>query len=168
VTCLPLFFWMWSSGIWFESYQWYNGRIGRSAYYSALYEKRLPRSIQVVAINELSDIETNQLSNALWHHAWPHFLTFYSTKRTTRLIIDDALRFLCFSMLLHRWNGLGHRSLSWVMVIECSGQFFSIAMVAQAILGCGVPRICLLSQPRSADVDATICYGFNHQGYPTT
>lgn len=130
------------------------GRIGRSVL-RALYENGYRDHLQVVAINELSDIET---MSYLTRYDTTHgrFPKPVHTQGDTLIIGDDEIR--CFSCAepesLH-WAELGID-----MVLECSGSF-SERGKAQAYIDAGVPRL-LLSQPAAANVDATIVYGFNH------
>ncbi|QUX93636.1 erythrose-4-phosphate dehydrogenase [Marinomonas sp. A3A] len=131
------------------------GRIGRSIL-RALYENGYRDHIQVVAINELSDIETiSYLTRYDTTHG--RFPKPVSTQGNALLIGDDSI--LCFSCATP--DELDWSSLELDMVLECSGSFSS-REGAQAYLNAGVPRM-LLSQPAAADVDATIVYGFNHQ-----
>ncbi|MFT2099045.1 type I glyceraldehyde-3-phosphate dehydrogenase [Marinomonas sp. 2405UD66-6] len=131
------------------------GRIGRSVL-RALYENGYRDHIQVVAINELSDIETiSYLTRYDTTHG--RFPQPVSTKGNTLLIGDDEIA--CFSCA--QPEELEWSSLDLDMVFECSGSF-SDREGAQAYLNAGAPRI-LLSQPAASDVDATIVYGFNHE-----
>ncbi|GGN20149.1 MULTISPECIES: type I glyceraldehyde-3-phosphate dehydrogenase [Marinomonas] len=130
------------------------GRIGRSVL-RALYENGYRDHIQVVAINELSDIETiSYLTRYDTTHG--RFPLPVSTQANQLLVGDDAIA--CFSCATP--DELDWSSLELDMVLECSGSF-SGREGAQAYLNAGVPRL-LLSQPAAADVDATIVYGFNH------
>lgn len=131
------------------------GRIGRSVL-RALYENGYRDHIQVVAINELSDIETiSYLTRYDTTHG--RFPQSVSNNDNALLIGDDAI--LCFACSTP--DQLDWRALDIDMVLECSGSF-SDREGAQAYLDAGVPRL-LLSQPAAANVDATIVYGFNHQ-----
>ncbi|MBR7889639.1 erythrose-4-phosphate dehydrogenase [Marinomonas sp. A79] len=131
------------------------GRIGRSVL-RALYENGYRDHIQVVAINELSDIETiSYLTRYDTTHG--RFPKPVSVDNNALLIGDDAI--LCFACATP--NELDWSALELDLVLECSGSF-SGRDGAQAYLDAGVPRL-LLSQPAAADVDATIVYGFNHQ-----
>ncbi|RTE67203.1 erythrose-4-phosphate dehydrogenase [Amphritea opalescens] len=131
------------------------GRIGQSVL-RAIYECGYRDQLQVVAINELSDIETVT------------YLTRYDTTHGRfplpvahngrDLLIDgDAIRVL---------NQAEAGSMPWQemdvdLVLECSGSF-SDRLTAQKHLDSGARRL-LFSQPAEADVDATIIYGFNQQ-----
>ena len=131
------------------------GRIGRSVL-RALYENGYREHIQVVAINELADIETiSYLTRYDTTHG--RFPKRISTSDQYLLVEDDEI--LC-SACEHPQD-LPWADLAIDMIIECSGSFAD-REGAQAYLTTGVPRI-LLSQPADAGVDATIVYGFNHQ-----
>ncbi len=130
------------------------GRIGR-AVLRALYENGYRDHIQVVAINELSDIETISYLTRYdtTHGRFPQSVT---VDGTILMINDD--RIACFSC--EDPNELDWDALDVDMVLECSGSF-SDREGAQHYLDAGAPRI-LLSQPAASNVDATIVYGFNH------
>ncbi|REG81040.1 type I glyceraldehyde-3-phosphate dehydrogenase [Marinomonas pollencensis] len=132
------------------------GRIGRSVL-RALYENGYRDHLQVVAINELSDIET---MSYLTRYDTTHgrFPKPVNTRNNSLLIGDDEIHcFHCETPDLLAWD-----ALNVDMVLECSGSF-SEREGAQNYLDAGVPRL-LLSQPAAADVDATIVFGFNqHQ-----
>ncbi|GAB3486534.1 type I glyceraldehyde-3-phosphate dehydrogenase [Marinomonas epiphytica] len=131
------------------------GRIGRSVL-RALYENGYRDHIQVVAINELSDIETiSYLTRYDTTHG--RFPKPISTKDNRLIIGDDEI--LCFSC--PEAQALSWSSLGIDMILECSGSF-SDRQGAEHYLTSGIERI-LLSQPADADVDATIVYGFNQQ-----
>ncbi len=131
------------------------GRIGQSVL-RAIYESGYRDQLQVVAINELSDIETVT------------YLTRYDTTHgrfplpvehngTELLINGDAIRVL---------NQPDSAAMPWNemdvdLVLECSGAF-SDRKTAQQHLDSGARKL-LFSQPAGVDVDATIIYGFNQQ-----
>ena len=131
------------------------GRIGQSVL-RAIYESDYRDQLQVVAINELSDIETVT------------YLTRYDTTHgrfplpvehngTELLINGDAIRVL---------NQPDSAAMPWDemdvdLVLECSGAF-SDRKTAQQHLDSGARKL-LFSQPAGVDVDATIIYGFNQQ-----
>ena len=131
------------------------GRIGRSVL-RALYENGYREHIQVVAINELSDLETIS------------YLTRYDTTHgrfpMPVSIVDGCLQvgtdtIRCLSATNPK--NIDWQALNIDMLFECSGSFSSRAE-AEYYLSVGVPRM-LLSQPAAADVDATIVFGFNQQ-----
>lgn len=131
------------------------GRIGQSVL-RALYECGFRRDFKVVALNELSDIETVT------------YLTRYDTTHgrfplpvghdgRDLLVGDDRIRVL---------NEPDPRNLPWKalevdLVLECSGSFKD-RHTAELHLARGAERL-LFSQPATAEVDATIVYGLNHE-----
>ncbi|MGO3345752.1 MAG: type I glyceraldehyde-3-phosphate dehydrogenase [Marinomonas sp.] len=132
------------------------GRIGRSVL-RALYENGYRDHLQVVAINELSDIETiSYLTRYDTTHG--RFPKPVDISNNALIIGDDEIRcFHCETPDLLDWA-----SLNIDIVLECSGSF-SGRNGAQNYLDAGIPRL-LLSQPAASDVDATIVFGFNqHQ-----
>lgn len=130
------------------------GRIGQSVL-RALYERGLQKRLQVVALNELSDIETLT------------YLTRYDTTHGRfplpvshdgeQLLIDgDAIRVLS----VEDPEFLPWTALDVDLVLDCSGSFSDRAQ-AHKHLNSGAKRL-LFSNPASADIDATIIYGINH------
>ena len=131
------------------------GRIGRSVL-RAIYENGYQDRMHVVAINELSDIETiSYLTRYDTTHG--RFPKPVSIKGSSLMIGEDEIQ--CFSAATP--EELDWSSLNVDMVLECSGVFAEREQI-QRFIDAGVPRV-LLSQPASADVDATIVYGFNHE-----
>lgn len=131
------------------------GRIGQSVL-RAIYECGYRDQLQVVAINELSDIET---VTYLTRYDTTHGRFPLPVEHNDRdLLIDgDAIRVL---------NQASPEAMPWQamdvdLVLECSGSF-SDRLTAQKHLDSGARRL-LFSQPAEADVDATIIYGFNQQ-----
>ena len=131
------------------------GRIGQCVL-RALYQRNLQHKLQVVALNELADIETLT------------YLTRYDTTHgrfplsvqhdQQHLLIDgDAIEVLSVEdPEFLSWSRLGVD-----LVLDCSGSFSDRAQ-AQKHLNSGAKRL-LFSNPASADIDATIIYGINHQ-----
>ncbi len=131
------------------------GRIGQCVL-RALYQRNLQHKLQVVALNELADIETLT------------YLTRYDTTHgrfplsvqhdQQHLLIDgDAIEVLSVEdPEFLSWGRLGVD-----LVLDCSGSFSDRAQ-AQKHLNSGAKRL-LFSNPASADIDATIIYGINHQ-----
>lgn len=131
------------------------GRIGQNVL-RALYENGYRQQMQIVAINELADIDTLA------------YLTRYDTTHgrfpakvehtDTRLIIaGDAINIL---------NGSSPEYIDWReqgidLLLECSGSFKD-RKTAELHLESGAPRL-LFSQPAQTDVDATIVYGINEE-----
>ncbi|MBV1788407.1 erythrose-4-phosphate dehydrogenase [Marinobacterium sp. D7] len=129
------------------------GRIGQSVL-RAIYERGLQHELQLVALNELSDIDTvTYLTRYDTTHG--RFPLPVSNDGESLLIADDRIRVL---------NQEDPRKLPWDelavdLVLECSGSFSSRAMAEQH-LAAGAARL-LFSQPAQADVDATIVCGVN-------
>jgi len=130
------------------------GRIGRSVL-RALYEGHYRNTIKIVAINELSDLETiSYLTRYDTTHG--RFSETVTVSRDKLIVDGDEIQIL---------NGAQATDVDWPLldidlVLECSGSC-STRTQAQTYIDAGVPRM-LLSQPASADVDETIVYGFNH------
>ncbi|MFQ3790175.1 type I glyceraldehyde-3-phosphate dehydrogenase [Halomonas sp. A29] len=133
------------------------GRIGQCVL-RALLERRLNRSgdpmLEVVAINELSDLDTIA------------YLTRYDTTHGRfpgqvetaegRMIVDGSpIAILTEPEPAHLpWGEFGID-----LVLECSGSFKDRS-TAEAHLAAGAGRL-LFSQPAESDVDATIVCGIN-------
>lgn len=133
------------------------GRIGQCVL-RAIHERGLQEQLQVVALNELSDIDTLT------------YLTRYDTThgRFPRAVANDGAHLLIDGnphpiRVLNREQptALPWRELDVDLLFECSGSFNS-RVVAQQHLDAGARRL-LFSHPAQADVDATIIYGFNQQ-----
>lgn len=131
------------------------GRIGQCVL-RAIYENGLQQQLQVVALNELSDIETVT------------YLTRYDTThgRFPIPVEHDGECLLIGDDRIHVINQADPSLLPWEkmgidLVIECSGSF-SDRETAEKHLKSGAKKL-LFSQPAMADVDATIVYGLNHQ-----
>jgi len=129
------------------------GRIGQSVL-RAIYERGLQHELQVVALNELSDIDTLT------------YLTRYDTThgRFPLPVANDGEHLLIGDDRIRVLNREDPRQLPWAelgvdLVLECSGSFNSRDMAEQH-LAAGARRL-LFSQPAQADVDATIVFGVN-------
>lgn len=129
------------------------GRIGQCVL-RALYERGMTDRFEVVALNELSDIDT---------------LTYLTRYDTTHgrfplpvdndghdlLIGQDRIRVLSQEDPQNLpWDALGID-----LILECSGSFKSRA-VAEQHLAAGAGRL-LFSQPALPEVDATVVFGVN-------
>tara|TARA_R110002167_G_scaffold119566_5_gene296898 strand:+ start:1364 stop:2398 length:1035 start_codon:yes stop_codon:yes gene_type:complete len=135
------------------------GRIGQSVL-RAYYESRLTGSVhypfKIVAINELSDIDTIAY---LTRYDTTHgrFPLEVEVKGSSSLCIDGdeilVVRHENVSEL--PWSDLGVD-----LVLECTGAFSTHALASKHI-DSGAKRV-LLSQPGDETVDKTIIYGFNH------
>ena len=131
------------------------GRIGRNIL-RAHYESGKSHPIQIVAINDLGDPQTNA------------HLTRYDTAHGRfpgEVSVDgDAMRVNgdLINVLAKRnpadlpWGELGVD-----VVLECSG-FFTSKDKASAHLRGGAKKV-VISAPGGKDVDATVVYGVNHQ-----
>jgi len=130
------------------------GRIGRNIL-RALYESKRTGEIQIVAINDLGDANTNA------------HLTRYDTvhgKFPGEVKVDGD------SMVVNgdRIKVLAERDpakLPWGQlgadyVLECTGLFTSKAKAGLHLSG-GAKRV-VISAPGEKDVDATVVYGVNH------
>lgn len=131
------------------------GRIGQCVL-RAIYEGGFRDQLQVVALNELSDIDTVS------------YLTRYDTThgRFPLPVDHDGQNLLINGDSIRVLSEDDPRKLPWAemdidLVLECSGSFSDRA-TAQLHLDSGAKRL-LLSQPAQPDVDATIVYGYNQQ-----
>ena len=131
------------------------GRIGRNVT-RALYESEKRGEVQLVAINDLTTLETNA-----------HLLKYDSVhgRFQGEVSIDDgdlminADRIKVFAERDPAQIPWG--SLDVDVVMECTG-FFTSREKAQAHLQGGAKKV-LISAPAGKDVDATVVYGVNHQ-----
>ena len=131
------------------------GRIGRNIL-RALYESKRTNEIQIVAINDLGDTNTNahltQYDTA--HGKFPGTITI---KNDSMIINGDKIRVLSErdpSKL--PWGKLGVD-----VVIESTG-FFTSKAKAQAHIDGGAKKV-IISAPGGSDVDATVVYGVNDE-----
>ncbi|HEY2591150.1 MAG TPA: type I glyceraldehyde-3-phosphate dehydrogenase [Steroidobacteraceae bacterium] len=130
------------------------GRIGRNIL-RALYESKRTGELQIVAINDLGDAETNA------------HLTRYDTAHGR---VAGELRVDGDSMVVNgdRVRVLAERDptkLPWgelgvQFVLECTGLFTSKAKASAHLKG-GAKKV-VISAPAEKDVDATVVYGVNH------
>ena len=130
------------------------GRIGRNIL-RALYESNRTGEIQIVAVNDLGDAETNahltQYDTA--HGKFPHEV---SVDGGDLMIKGDRVK-----VFAER----DPAKLPWAahgvdVVLECTGLFTSKAKASAHIAG-GAKKV-IISAPGDKDVDATIVYGVNH------
>ncbi|GAB4189960.1 MAG: type I glyceraldehyde-3-phosphate dehydrogenase [Wenzhouxiangellaceae bacterium] len=131
------------------------GRIGRNVM-RALYESGKNQQIQVVAVNDLGDAQTNahltQYDTA--HGRFPGTVT---AEGDSLVVNGDKIRvFAERDPTKLPWGDLGVD-----VVLECTGLFASKEK-ASAHLAAGARKV-LISAPAGKDVDATIVYGVNHQ-----
>ena len=131
------------------------GRIGQSVV-RALYENGYRDHLQIVAINELTNIETLA------------YLTRYDTThgRFPASINHDGNRLFIAGDPIEILNKPNPANIDWKalnidLVLECSGSFKD-RHTAELHLESGAPRL-MFSQPAQSDVDATIVYGINEE-----
>ena len=129
------------------------GRIGRNIL-RALYESKRTNEIEIIAINDLGDTNTNahltQYDTA--HCIFPGTVT---VENDNMIINGDKVRVLSErdpSKL--PWGKLGVD-----VVIESTG-FFTSKAKAQAHINGGAKKV-IISAPGGSDVDATVVYGVN-------
>ena len=130
------------------------GRIGRNIL-KALFESQRTNELEIVAINDLGDAESNayltQYDSA--HGTFP----FAVEAKDDALIIDgkDIKVFAERDPEQLPWADLGVEA-----VLECTG-FFRTKELAGKHLTAGAKKI-IISAPAGSEVDATIVYGVNH------
>jgi len=131
------------------------GRIGRNVL-RALYESGRTSEIQIVAINDLGDANTNAHLTR-YDTAHGKFPGKVSVDGDSMVVNGDRIRVLAQrDPAKLPWNELDVDT-----VLECTGLFTSKAKAGAHLAG-GARRV-LISAPGDKDVDATIVYGVNHQ-----
>ncbi|MBA2352887.1 MAG: type I glyceraldehyde-3-phosphate dehydrogenase [Burkholderiales bacterium] len=131
------------------------GRIGRNVL-RALYESGRNKEIQIVAINDLGNAETNA-----------HLTRYDTTHGKFNGTIEVDGEFLVVNgdrikvLAVRNPAELPWKDLKVDVVLECTGLFTSKAK-ASAHLQAGAKKV-IISAPGGKDVDATIVYGVNHQ-----
>jgi glyceraldehyde 3-phosphate dehydrogenase len=130
------------------------GRIGRNVL-RALYESGRTNEIQIVAINDLGDANTNAHLTR-YDTAHGKFPGKVSVDGDSMLLNGDRIRVLAERNPANLpWGQLGVDT-----VLECTGLFTSKAKAGAHIAG-GARRV-VISAPGDKDVDATVVYGVNH------
>ena len=130
------------------------GRIGRNIL-RALYEAKRTGDIQIVAVNDLGNANTNAHLTR-YDTAHGKFHGTVAVDGDAMVVNGDRIKVLAErdpSKL--PWGQLGVD-----MVFECTGIFTSKAK-AQAHLAGGAKKV-LISAPGGSDVDGTVVYGVNH------
>lgn len=136
------------------------GRIGQCVL-RALYEDGFRDHLQVVAINELSDIDTiAHLTKYDSTHG--RFRGQVAVEGNTMMVNGDRIEVV---------REPDPSNLPWArlavdLVLECSGAFSDRA-TAECHLKSGAARL-LFSQPAESDVDRTIVFGINQQALSPT
>jgi glyceraldehyde 3-phosphate dehydrogenase len=130
------------------------GRIGRNIL-RALYESKRTHEIQIVAINDLGDAETNAHLTR-FDTAHGRFNADVSVDGNHMVVNGDRIR-VCAERDPAKlpWAELGVD-----VVFECTGLFTSKAK-AGAHLTAGAKKV-VISAPGGNDVDNTIVFGVNH------
>lgn len=130
------------------------GRIGRNVL-RALYEANRQREIQIVALNDLGDAQTNAYLTR-YDSVHGKFRGEVQVEGDSLLVNGDRIRVLAErDPAKLPWGQLGVE-----FVFECTGLFTSKAKAGAHLTG-GAKRV-VISAPGEKDVDATIVYGVNH------
>ena len=131
------------------------GRIGRNVL-RAFYEGGKKQDIQIVAINDLGNAESNAHLTR-YDTAHGKFPGTVSVEGDNMIVNGDKIRvFAQRNPAEIPWGELGVD-----VVLECTG-FFTTKEKASAHLKGGAKKV-VISAPGGKDVDATIVYGVNHQ-----
>jgi glyceraldehyde 3-phosphate dehydrogenase len=130
------------------------GRIGRNIL-RALYESNKRSEIEIVAVNDLGDTNTNaHLTRRDTAHG--RFPGTISVDGDSMIVNGDRIRVLAErDPAKLPWGELGVE-----VVLESTG-FFRTKEKASAHIQGGAKKV-IISAPGGADVDATIVYGINH------
>jgi glyceraldehyde 3-phosphate dehydrogenase len=136
------------------------GRIGRNIL-RALYESGRNKEIQVVAINDLGNAETNaHLTRYDTVHG--RFHGSVEVEGDTMLINGDRIKVLA----VRNPAELPWKELTIDVVHECTGLFTSKEK-ASGHIKAGAKKV-IISAPGGKDVDATVVYGVNHKELKAT
>lgn len=132
------------------------GRIGQCILRALYSSANRDRPFRVVAINELTDLETLT------------YLTRYDTThgRFPLAVENDGQYLMIDGDRILPLNQPDPGKLPWAeldidLVLECSGSFCERS-IAQLHLDVGAKRL-LFSQPAATDIDATVVFGYNQQ-----
>ncbi len=130
------------------------GRIGRNIL-RALYEAKRTHEIQIVAINDLGDANTNAYLTR-FDTAHGRFRADVHVDGDSMVVNGDRIRVVAQrDPTKLPWGELGVE-----VVLECTGLFTSKAK-ASAHIAAGAKKV-VISAPGGDDVDATVVYGVNH------
>jgi len=130
------------------------GRIGRNVL-RALYESNRTGEIQIVAINDLGNAETNAHLTQ-YDTAHGKFPGEVSVVDGNLVVNGDTIKVFAE----RDPSKLPWGDLDIDVVHECTG-FFASKEKASAHIAAGAKKV-IISAPGGADVDATIVYGVNH------
>ena len=130
------------------------GRIGRNILRAA-YESGRIGEIEIVAINDLGDAETNAHLTR-YDTAHGRFPGTVEVDGDAMVVNGDRIR-VCAERDPAKlpWGELGVD-----IVLECTG-LFTDGDKARAHIEAGAPKV-LISAPAKGNIDATVCYGVNH------
>ncbi|MEL6869309.1 MAG: type I glyceraldehyde-3-phosphate dehydrogenase [Pseudomonadota bacterium] len=130
------------------------GRIGRNVL-RALYESNRRSELQVVAVNDLGDAETNAYLTR-YDTAHGKFPGTVEVEGNHMIVNGDKIRVTAErDPAKLPWGELGVD-----VVLECTG-IFNTKEKASAHLTAGASKV-VISAPAGNNVDATIVYGVNH------
>ncbi len=130
------------------------GRIGRNVL-RALYESGRQHELQIVAINDLCDAQSNAHLTQ-YDTAHGKFSGKVSVEGDSLVVNGDRIKVTAKRDPAQvPWGAMGAE-----FVLECTG-FFSTKADASKHLAGGAKKV-LISAPGGKDVDATIVYGVNH------
>jgi glyceraldehyde 3-phosphate dehydrogenase len=136
------------------------GRIGRNIL-RALYEAKRTSEINIVAINDLGDAQTNAHLTR-YDTAHGRFEGKVSVDGDAMVVDGDRIKVIAQrDPTKIPWGELGVE-----IVLECTGLFTSKAKASAHLTG-GAKKV-VISAPGGDDVDATIVYGVNHQRLKAT
>ena len=130
------------------------GRIGRNIL-KALFESRRTNELEIVAINDLGDAESNAY---LTQYDSAHGTFPFAVEAKDDALIIDGKEIKVFAERDPEqlpWADLGVEA-----VLECTG-FFRTKELAGKHLTAGAKKV-IISAPAGSEVDATIVYGVNH------
>ena len=136
------------------------GRIGRCVL-RAFYESTNYSGLRIVAVNDLADVAT--LAHLIRYDSTHGRFLGNVALADGGLNIDGDGIAVCNQPDPAR---LQWQAMNVDLVMECSGSFSDRATASQHLTA-GAGRV-LFSQPASADVDATVVYGINHQVLKST
>ncbi|MFC5742860.1 type I glyceraldehyde-3-phosphate dehydrogenase [Dyella tabacisoli] len=130
------------------------GRIGRNIL-RALYESGRTNEIQIVAINDLGDAETNAHLTQ-YDTAHGKFPGTVEVDAGDLIVNGDRIK-VCAE---RDPSKLPWAALNVDVVLECTG-FFTSKAKASAHIAAGAKKV-IISAPGDKDVDGTFVYGVNH------
>jgi glyceraldehyde 3-phosphate dehydrogenase len=136
------------------------GRIGRNVL-RALYEGGRQKEIQIVAINDLCDSQTNAHLTR-YDTAHGKFPGQVSVEGDAIIVNGDRIKVVAQRDPAQiPWGAMGAE-----FVLECTGFFTTKADAGKHLAG-GAKKV-VISAPGGKDVDATIVYGVNHHVLKST